>query len=150
MKKILALVLVLGFMGAQAARADFSGEWAGKGSGQWDGQAMVCPTMGLSLFHSAQEFLIIGGRFDCVDVGLEFGRISMEIRGEEVWYEGEKIGTATADSFEVAQLTDDGRILVKIALRRTSPTTIAYEEIWEEEELGETFRLTGELTLASK
>ena len=126
----LLVAVLLSFAGS--AQADFSGTWSGTGSAEMTGNPFECPAMTLSLGQSSAMFQILGGDFHCQDLELSWGQVDIEIRAGELWHEGAQIGSLTGDTFEVEELTDDGKVLVVLKMRTTEAGTLAYEEEWYE------------------
>jgi hypothetical protein len=94
--KLLNLLLVALFwvpVSAWAGSAqEFHGMWVGKGTYIYDGRISNCPEFRMEFSGSAEKFKFAGGGRECEFHRETFEMAEMEIRGDELYFYGQKVG----------------------------------------------------------
>jgi len=95
--KLINLILIALFavpVSASAGNAEeFHGKWVGKGTYIYDGRLSNCPEFHMEFGGSAEKFAFAGGGRECEFHRETFERAEMDIRGDELYFYGQKVGS---------------------------------------------------------
>ena len=112
------------------AQADLSGQWLGQGKAQdFRGWSAVCDPMEFRLEQSTTEFAVQFGHYECGSLSVTWRPFAMKVKGNELWYNGQHIGTIESDHLHAVV---EGAHDTKIYDITRSGDQILYREEWQD------------------
>ena len=128
-KKILAAIFFLPFF---LHALPWVGEWKGQAEMLVSGKFKIKGNLHISLSLTEKEFTLNFAKFIASGYEKEWGPEVYEIRGEELFEEGKKVGDLYADLVKISRevSTPQGTILLEWSVKILNLFQARYEEAW--------------------
>lgn len=104
----------------------FSGHWQGKGIWVRGGVQKVCSLVKMEFHGTPEHFQFSSGERICEDFQQTFDREDLDIRGEDVLYQGQLVGHLKDNLFSL-EFIEGGERVYRMSMRREG-NRLSYEE----------------------
>lgn len=122
-KAVLFLSIFLSFN----INADFNGRWVGKGYYYTHKSEGPCREVFFELSETQDSFNIVTGGYTCSLVSAEYPESSFEKKGNDIFYNGEKVGEKSDNEINISYY--DGIYRLQLILEDNK---IIFKEVWED------------------